>query len=780
MELSILQNTLQNIDWPQISKEIANNAYFYYTQQRVENNPLIFNTHDIDSHYIKQDSFIKLLEEDRDLRLIFFENVNDSEENHRFIDGISKGFIGDFKQLNFVCNLLENFFSLKEVFKGEYREYILDYLNRSQRLKAKFIKELRQFVKSDGSVQLERHPRLKELISKQNEIEMSIRQTINYILKSDELQKRLQFDTFDIVNERYVIPIRSDSYKSDLGIIVSRSSTGHTLFVEPKEVRNLCNQRMEVIGKIEEIINDICTKFTNILLEDLTIIKDIYKETLHNDYVLMQSMYAYDKQLTRPITTTGEIDIRDFFHPMIEKCVLNDLNIKYNQQGLIISGPNTGGKTVTIKSVILVHIFNKLGFYVPAREAQIPFVNDIFYFDSDYQNLTSGMSSFAGETHAILEMIAKIDNNSLIAADEIFNSTSSDEASALAISIIEFLTNQRGSKVLISTHHQLLKTKMQDNPKFVSAHVGFEFSTNQPTYKLITGTPGSSMALKIFSNLSREYNVSSEILKKAENLLDQKYVTYEKLLQDLSKNKSQLDALLSENRQLNFELKNQKKSMEGLLFLEKERAYSEYKQKLEKELQKLRHLKKSDLSINEIKKRGDQIASQVNHLNPNDQRDDSHALKKPKELIIGNNYFSQKLQADCVLVSIDRKKANVKRNGMNIKVPLDSLYSPKGLASPKRNVKDKVRVNVFKNSFQTLEIKALGKRLDEFQREVEDALDHLLAGDIPYLLVVHGHGNGVLKGWLRSHLKKDGSFDFSPEEGNDGATRITVKSNKTT
>lgn len=777
MTNNILFQTLNNIDWQQIATQISFHSYFEDTKNIFLSNPRVFTQENIEDHLGNLSTLSKLLEDGINFDMVLFDYLSDTEENHSFVKNINKGIVADFKQLNFVCCLLENTFNLKNSLPhGELKDQILELINEGQRLRSKFIKPLRSFVERSGSVYLERHPKLAQKIAERNNLESKIREKVMSILKDADIDKRLQFQGFDVINDRYVIPIRSDSYNAKIGLIISRSGTGHTLFVEPTEVRELCNKRMKIISEIDEIINEICLGYSNQLSESFEYITKVYNLILDYDYNLTQSKYALHKGLVRPIVSeTKSIKLQQFFHPLIDSCVANNIEITHDKHGLIISGPNTGGKTVSIKSIILCHVFLKLGFFIPAVEAELPLLNDIFYFDSDYQDLSHGLSSFAGETTAILEMLANISDNSLIAADEIFNSTSSDEASSLAISIISFLTNIKDSKVLISTHHQLLKTKMQTDEKFLSAHVGYNFETNKPTYRLIVGTPGSSMALTIFEKLSKQFNIDESIIDNAKKILDHKYVTYEKLLQELSHKKSDLDKLLIENRDLNIQLKNQKMSMEGVLFLEKQKAYELYKTKLEKQVDKINSLRRSDMSPKQMQRKASEFKSEFLKDSPNNKKETKPVEKKTaKELIPGQQYFCELLKQNCELVSVNRNKASVKVKGKTIQVPSNSLYL-KDLNQDKGKAKvEKVKINVFRTTNNDISIDARGMRLDKFQSQVLASLDALANGDIPYLLVIHGHGEGILKKWLRSHIKKDKDFTWAPEEGNDGCTRIDL------
>ncbi len=771
-----MHQTLKNIDWPIIAQKICFFSKFNITKEHITRNPLPIEEANLDNHLSKVDELFNLISQDIDINSLAFGNVSDTPENHFFINNLVKNVTGDFKQLNFACALIENISELKNTLKTYDREDLLFLIEKTQRLRQKFVKSFRGFVDKDGHANLEKHPLLSAKIQERNNLEAKIREEVHQILKSEDIEKRLQFSSFDIINDRYVIPIRSDSYNGSIGIIVSRSSTGSTLFVEPTSVREYANKRMQIIAVIDEIINKICQDFTDQLKSENDILIHLYSFFLQLDYCLTQAKFSYQRNFVRPeISLNNSEYIENFFHPLIENCRPNTIDFKSFHHGMIISGPNTGGKTVSIKSIVLCHVFMKLGFFVPATRAKLRPVQDIFYFDSDYQDLSHGLSSFAGETTAILQMLAEIKPNSLVAADEIFNSTGSDEASSLAISIINHLTQNLGAMILISTHHQLLKTTMQENSNYISAHVGYDFENNIPTFNLIVGTPGSSMALTIFERLSHDYYLDKNILQNAKSILDKKYITYEKLLQDLSQKKAELDGLLIDNRDLNNQLKNQRKSMEGVLFLEKQKLYEQYKSQMEKQVRKIQELKEDkDITVKQKQRKATEFKSIFNSQSPIQDQTQVFDVQPIEELIEGKTYFSELLKNDCVLISVSRTKATVSYKGKQIIVPTASLYTPLN-NTPKTKPSEKVRINIFQSTaVSSVTVNGRGMRLEKFQSEVLSAILSLQNGDLPYLLVVHGHGDGVLKKWLRDYLKREKDLTWSPEEGNDGCTKIEV------
>lgn len=782
--LAIFEQTLKNLDWLNIAQNISNFAFFNITKDKIVLGPKLFSNLEIDNHLFKLKSLVQLISSGSLIEDFVFTNFKDSQTNHQFIKGLEKGKIGDFDELNFICVLVENFASLRAYFKDNTLFEFPHNQSDFDLIKNKFIRTFRSFVDKDGSVHLEKHPLLAPKILLRNQLESKIRETIQYTLKSEEFEKRLQFNTFDIMNDRYVVPVRSDSYNANLGLIVSRSSTGSTLFVEPFSVRELCNKRILILNEIDEIINRICMDFCSFLNTKINYIKIAYEEIIDFDYLLMSAKYCEFKDFIMPeVVYDGHYILQNFYHPLISKCVENTIEFQPEHDGLVISGPNTGGKTVTIKSIVLAHVFLKLGFFIPATRARIKLMNDIFYFDSDYQNLSNGLSSFAGEASAILEMMHNLSNDSLVATDEIFNSTGSDEASALALSIIDHLTKQKNALILVSTHHQLLKTSIQERPNFISSHVGYDFDNNIPTFKLQLGSPGSSMALTIFEKISASYHIDPLILENAKSILDSKYITYESLLQDLTSKKTQLEKIVLENKELNNHLKNQKKSMEGILFLEKNKLFEEYKLKLEKSIKQIHDIKNDErLEYKQKLKMAHSQNAAFDNLSPKQTLNPAgESLKNATTFIVNENYYCDIFKAEAKLVETKSNKAVMFFKGKNIQVPLESLYIPKRLEnrSPEKKT-PRVTVNVFRDTNSNISLDCRGMRLENFQSILDSSLHSLILGEIPYLNVVHGHGSGVLKNYLRDLLRKNSDFSWAPEDGNDGCTRIELSNNQNT
>ena len=364
--------------------------------------------------------------------------------------------------------------------------------------------QLRKVVTKDGDIELNGHPELARLGKQISDLEVRIRDTLNFLKNSKKFQDVIQFEGIDLISDRYVLPIKSDHFKSDFGKILGHSTSGQTLYVEPREVADMCQSRLQLLSEKDELLFKITSKINQEFQKIyLPLIKGRHA-LVDLDIVLAKAFYSSQYGLNRPeITLDDEWSVYGMFHPLIEKAIPNNFLLESPSKGLVVSGPNTGGKTVTLKTLALISLFPHFGLFVPALEARIPLYKGIFYLSHDNQDITSGLSSFSSEVKCLVNLYQSLAKNNIIFIDEIFNSTSSEEASALAIGMLEVIHKCSNAKVVISTHHQSLKVLLSQSNEYESAHVGFDEENQCPTYKLHFGSPGHSLAFKIFTSLTQ-------------------------------------------------------------------------------------------------------------------------------------------------------------------------------------------------------------------------------------------------------------------------------------
>ncbi|MCO4753003.1 MAG: Smr/MutS family protein [Bacteriovoracaceae bacterium] len=695
---------------------------------------------------------------------------------------LAKGVIFDLKELSHLIRLLEIAHEHRKFLNASFAPFDIEEHDKfRQYFQRKVLREFRTFVTKEGEVDFFKHPRLKELYKRQLEIETGIRSLLGKLKHTEKFEKALQFESHDVINDKYVLPVRSDSFSSSLGSIVARSESGRTLFVEPMELRQQNLARLETILKIDQIVHEIARDFSQRLAPYSNIIDQTVEQVFLFDEFQTRSKFALEYGLNRPtLIDNHSIELDNFFHPLIENPVKNSITINYDDKGLVISGPNTGGKTAAIKAIALSCFFLKHGLFVPARRAQMFNFENVFYFGNDQQSLEQGLSSFAAEVKNYTQLLKLLGESNLVIIDEIFNSTSSEEASALAFAFFEEITKSQSSKIIVSTHHQTLKTMAHAQNEYLSCHVGFNAEINQPTYKLVFGSPGSSLAIDIFKKLSGEDPICEQIYKEATKRLDNKMINYEKLLHSLSEREGKLSKLVDQNEQINKELKNQKEAAKGIIQLKVDEEVTKLRQKLSKIEQRaeqaLQDAKNGEINSSRANRK--RFSSIESELTPFVKKEDTGQrfekfkdMPKPKELVVGSKYFCSFVNQTVTLKEIkNAKTVIVTRGALNIKCPADSLHIPN------KSYGQKVVVTAQRSSHAKIEYDCRGMRLHEFQNIVENAIPDLLSGNVPYINVIHGHGNGTLKKWLRDFIKNSKTIEWDKAEtGNDGETRIIAK-----
>ena len=705
---------------------------------------------------------------DEDIQKILH-SIPEKEEYFALPEQLAKDKIADITELNFLCLLIEAYDPLA-VFFHDWEKYDAYRIDSLSQLKRTFSGPFRKFVTSSGEVEFDRHPLLSSKFKTLSALEQQLRQIMQNIAILDPYRNALQFTQHDIINDRFVLPIRSDAYSYNMGQIIARSQSGMTLFVEPPSIRDLCNQRINILAQIDEIINSICQKFCQQLSTYHAQLSTVLQFVLELDRLSAKAHYCLRHNLNRPqLNDQHEIILNNLFHPLLAHPIKNSIEIPASKRGFIISGPNTGGKTVALKSIALCHLFLHLGIFLPIDSGSICPTAKIFFLSLDQQNMVHGLSSFAAESRNYLQLLTELDHYSLVVVDEIFNSTSSEEASALAIALLEEIAQRSDSKIIVSTHHQILKTFLHNSNEYISAHVAYK--DDRPTYKIFSDGPGASMAVAIFEQIPEAR--STNIPSRAYQLLDSNMISYEKLLVQTAQKNSELETLLTQNKELNQQLKNQKKAAEGVLLMEKQRRLDQLQKEINDIFAQATSLldKIRDGSIDSHKKLTVQRHRILAPLEDHSEAPATHPNYPhiPKEIKLNEFYYSTHFKCPVKVTHFNREKkiATVVYKNFSSKCHQNTLRVMPAPSS-------EVRINICHTIRGSIELDCRGMRLPEFQTQVETALYELLNGDIPYLSVIHGHGDGILKTWLRNYLNDHKEFQWSCAEGNDGQTNITL------
>ncbi len=780
-------------DWIIIQGKIVSYFTFQPTKSRFLEEVALSEVEKIENSFDHIQFFQEyLVDEFTHLFASFFQDAKLDFDYLSCIRGLCKGVFLTLQEQNQIALFIEGALKIARSSTKHALNPLSPVMGREQiQSLGQLIKDFRHLINKQGEVDYLKHPELSVLFHKLNDQEAHLRRRMQEYVKQDDLKTSLQFDSWDIVDDRYVLPIRSDAYNAKVGLIVSRSDSGSTLWVEPYDIRDHAGKRLETLSKIKEIIFQIEAQFFKRFSDHHSIIQSIAMDLTLFDEYLGKSRFCLALGLSRPqLKQSAGFHFDKIFHPLLKNPIRNDVYLETSQIAIVLSGPNTGGKTALLKSIALAYKFFLHGLFVPALNAEMFPYESIHFIINDLQDITQGLSSFSGEALKYLDLSDQLQENNLILIDEIFNSTSSEEASALALAMIDVLNLRKKTHFLISTHHQLLKLLATERHNILSGSMGFDISTMKPTYRFFPGIPGQSMAIEIFDQLSKSHTWGRLISDEAKNLIDKKQVNFEKLLAQVAEKNRELDEMIHFQTQRDHELNQREKALEGLVQL---RLQSEV-QKFEKAIDDLqrggedliRQIRDGD--IQKERKFLDKLAVLKNQTSeqhqierpqtelPDLEENSSEESLAPHLLKVGNYYLNTFLKKDVQLKSIDwrKRQAVVIKGHLTVTVPLNTFR--KGTTTSKSFQQIRISVHRELNEARPYILDCRGMRLEEFQHLVERGLADLLAGELPFLNVIHGHGDGILKSWLRSTISKNSNFRWSiPENGNDGETEIRIR-----
>ena len=635
---------------------------------------------------------------------------------------------------------------------------------------------------------------LRQKIKKTN---AEIRAKLSSFSKSSAISKYLQDDIVTLRNDRYVIPVKQE-YKSNVqGIVHDQSATGSTIYIEPISIVNFNNQLRELVLKEREEIERILAEFTDkisnfaqFLLENTSVISYI-------DGVFAKAQYSISQNAIRPnLNSKGILSIRGGRHPVIDKktVVPIDINLGENFDMIVITGPNTGGKTVSLKTVGLFCIMASSGIFLPAQSPSVVSVFENIFCDiGDEQSIEQNLSTFSSHIKNITYITKNINKNTLVLLDEVGAGTDPSEGAALALSIAEFIL-KNGAKAVLTTHYGRLKEFSLTTDRVISASMEFDADTLSPTYKLIMGIPGSSNAIDIASRLG----LPEEITNTARANLSQEKKSFETILQNAEnlrrKYESQLDELNDKKAKTEEEylkavnqsklLKDERDKLLSGSKIEAKRIISEAKANAEELLGRLKQMVKAaaleEKNLFEarsiIKKLDDKkydIAEETPEVITGEKLE-------PSEIMIGMRVFVKKMNTDGIVIGFCKNgKIEVKVKNMTLYTKADELYQFVQLnEKPKHTISRHLNSGI-KNTAPSREIKLLGQTVDEAILNVDKFIDDAVLAGLNEIRVVHGTGTGALRKGLHKYFATHPSIENyrlgKYGEGESGVTIVTLK-----
>ena len=651
--------------------------------------------------------------------------------------------------------------------------------------------ELEASIREDGYVLDSASPTLHGVRVGIQKTEQDIRRQMDQYLTGKNAQY-LSDTIITIRNDRYVLPVKAE-YKSVFGGTVhDQSSTGQTLFMEPQAVVNLNNKlreyQIQEKLEVERILWELSQKlmpYTNSLHQNHYVLARL-------DVVNAKALYAHELRATEPIIDANNyVALWQAWHPLLEreKAVANDIILGEEYQAIVITGPNTGGKTILLKTVGVIQLMAQMGLYIPAGEnSRVGVFTEIFADIGDEQSIEQNLSTFSSHMSNIVSILKQINDKSLILIDEIGSGTDPQEGSSLAIAILDYIASKQ-SYVIASTHYPELKAYGYDRPKTINASMEFDGDTLQPTYQLLLGVPGRSNAFDI----SKRLGLPSIIIDQARGLLSEEDQDLNAMISDLEqkRRRAQRDAdkmrhQLELSTQLLEDLQRETEQFQAnkarLLEEAKERANTLIEQSqddADKILSEIRELqlrsKQSTVKEHEMIEKKTALKD-LKHEQALKKNKVLRKEKAKKALQVGQSVEVLSFgQRGTLVEKVNDKEWVVQMGIIKMKIAVEDL-SPIAEA---QEAKQQVIVKSARASHVSSELDLRGKRYEEAMKDLELYLDAAILANYPRVTIIHGRGTGAIQQGvhkvLRSH-RSVASFEFAPmNTGGNGATIVTFK-----
>jgi DNA mismatch repair protein MutS2 len=622
----------------------------------------------------------------------------------------------------------------------------------------------------------------------------SVRDRVNDLVR--KYSKFLQENLYTIRGDRYVIPVKSEHKGSVPGIVHDQSSSGATLFIEPMSLVQLNNEIRELILREKAEVERILAQLSRRVYENIAIIKNNSKIVWELDFIFAKAKYGSDIRGNCPIMSEdGSFHIIEARHPLIDPDVVVPSTIYLGGEytSLVITGPNTGGKTVTLKTVGLLHIMGMSGLLIPAKDnSVISFYDSIFADIGDEQSIEQSLSTFSSHMKNIVYIMEKATDKSLVLFDELGAGTDPVEGAALAVAILETL-RERKTKILATTHYSELKGYALNTSHVENASVEFDVETLRPTYRLLIGIPGKSNAFEI----SRRLGLKENVIEAAKNNVSSNALLFEDLIMNLQKKSIEAENNARESAMLKAEaVKLKEKYEEKLYNVQKNkdnivhnaqreaksiiRAAKDEADEIAKNIRELERMGYDNDVRSKIEVQRKRLKERMENIESNLVEKETDKGKKLNAVVPGQEVLLVSLNQKVIVQTMPDAKGDlqVQAGIMKISVNISDLRALEdGKAASKQKIsKREVNLNL-RRVATSLDLRGLDA--EEAIYNVDKYLDDAYMAGLIEVTIIHGKGTGILRKAVgdllkrHSHVKTFRLGEYS--EGGSGATVVELK-----
>lgn len=669
------------------------------------------------------------------------------------------------------------------------------------------LREIRRCIISEEEISDDASSTLKSIRRAMKQANQKIHTQLTTVVSSASNQDKLQDAIVTMRNGRYCIPVKQEYRNSFQGMIHDRSASGNTLFIEPMAVVALNNELKELEGKeqteIERILS-LLSEQASYGIEDLS---QNQKTLILLDFIFAKAKYAKDLDASKPtFRDDGIINIKQGCHPLLDKKQVVPINISLGKDFsmLIVTGPNTGGKTVSLKTVGLLTLMGQAGLHIPAFQgSSLGIFREVFADIGDEQSIEQNLSTFSSHMTNIVSIVQQAHRDSLVLLDELCGGTDPIEGAALAISILTDL-HDRGIKTMATTHYSELKMFALSTDDIENASCEFDVETLSPTYRLMIGIPGKSNAFAI----SRKLGLDEHIIEGASGQIDQSVKDFETILADLEKSKQTIEQEQAEileyrkeieslRRSLKARQDNIKEKREKLLRDAREEAHniiSEAKEIADSTIKEYNQLKKQTNHQNANKKMEHMRSDLRGRMNKLEHQMAYKTKKQNKkrhdasDFQVGDEVYVTSLSLAGTVQTLPNAKGDlyVQMGMMRSLVNIKDLEITKTSQQVKREnqrneSRNRGRTAISKSASIKPEINVMGMTVDEAVSQLDKYIDDACLANLNQITVVHGKGTGALRKGLHTYFKQlkkqhriSGYRDGEYGEGDLGVTVVLL------
>ena len=700
-----------------------------------------------------------------------------------------------------ICRLLSNTARVKAYGRHDTQEESADCLDvffENLEPLTPLANEIERCIISEEEISDDASPALKRIRRSINAINDKVHSTLSGLVNGS-LRSYLQDPIITMRGDRYCLPVKAEYRGQVQGLIHDQSSTGSTLFIEPMAVVKLNNDLKELYAKEQEEIQVILANLSEEAGQYIEEIRTDYWSLTDLDFIFARGALALSMRASRPVfNEEGRIHIREGRHPLLDQRKVVPITVSLGDDFtlLIITGPNTGGKTVSLKTVGLLTLMGQSGLHIPAGDrSELAVFHQVYADIGDEQSIEQSLSTFSSHMTNIVSFLKKVDERSLVLFDELGAGTDPTEGAALAIAILSHL-HSRGIRTMATTHYSELKVYALSTPGVENACCEFDVESLRPTYRLLIGIPGKSNAFAISGKLG----LPDYIIEDAKKRLSEQDVSFEDLLSDLEENRRTIEkerAEIAAYRREAERLRQEAARRQEKLDEQRDRIIREANEKAnailrdakevaDETIRNFHKFGKENISASEMEKERERLRKKIKDTSSSSSLSAKRPKKahKPSDFKLGESVKVLSMNLTGTVSSLPDSRGNVTvqmgilRSQVNIS-DLEIIEEPSPYTPKKFSRTSKGKIGMSKSLSVSPEINLLGKTVDEAVSELDKYLDDALLSHLNTVRVVHGKGTGALRKGIHEYLRRQKhvkSYHLAEYgEGDAGVTIVELK-----